>query len=77
MRRKDTRRNDRKRGKMHCLASVRDRASCNVQSTANTKPYARPAEVLAGPPPQEPGDGEPVLALTAAVGARDVLSVRA
>ena len=77
MRRKDTRRNDRKRGKVHCLASVHDGAKCNAQSTANTRPSARPAEVLAGPPPQEPSDGELFEYLTAAVGARDVLSIRA
>ena len=78
MRREDTRRYDRKQGKMHCHASVHDKSAMPhpVDRRAPSR-RRRPAEVLAGPPPQEPGDGDARYAnLTAAVGARAALSNR-
>ena len=65
----------RKRGKEKKKDKKKERNATLPRPQAPSR-QQRPAEVLAGPPPQEPDDGVPVVLLTAAVGARDALSNR-
>ena len=60
MRREDTGHRDRKRGRNRCPASEHSLKSIDIRPTAGNESKKGLAELPAGPPPRDPGNGDSV-----------------